>query len=315
MIRAETALGLDALPRLGPVALTMGVFDGVHRGHQAVLAQLVDGAAAAEVTSVALVFEPHPDEVLRPGVRVPRLAPTARSRAWIGDCGVDWAPLVRFDDELRALSAEAFIAHLAPAVELQILVMCEGTAFGRGRGGTVPRMRELGRENGFSVLTVPPLVVEGAPLSSTRIRGLIAAGDLAAAAALLGRPAFLEGRVVSGDRRGRGLGFPTANLAFDYLPALAPLGIYLGEVSVSERGVGPRHPALVSIGVRPTFHAQGATLVEVYLLDWDGDLYGTRLQLSLLRRIREERRFADADALVAQMRLDEEEARRLLAGD
>jgi riboflavin kinase/FMN adenylyltransferase len=128
----------------------------------------------------------------------------------------------------------------------------------------------------------------------------------------MGYPPRLEGTVVVGDRRGRQLGFPTANLRFDYEPAMPGLGIYVGHVAVPERGVGPRHPALVSVGVRPTFHDHGAVLVEAYLLDYDGDLYGAHLSLDLLDRLRDERRFEEIDALVRQMRADEAEARQRL---
>jgi riboflavin kinase/FMN adenylyltransferase len=134
-----------------------------------------------------------------------------------------------------------------------------------------------------------------------------------AATELLGAPPVLRGTVVAGDRRGRELGFPTANLAFEYHPQLPRLGIYLGAVSVPERGVGPGHPALVSVGVRPTFHDDGQVLVEVYLLDWDGDLYGAELSVELRARLRDERRFESVEALVTQMRADEAEARRRLA--
>src|SRR5690606_16494173 len=140
-------------------------------------------------------------------------------------------------------------------------------------------------------------------------------GDVEAAATLLGSRPLLRGTVIHGDARGRDLGYPTANLSFDYTPALPVLGIYLGRVSVPERGVGPRHPALVSIGVRPTFHDEGFVLVEVYLLDWDGDLYDTVLEVELSHRLRAERRFESIEALVAQMGRDEAEARRLIGLD
>ncbi len=158
---------------------------------------------------------------------------------------------------------------------------------------------------------VEPVLVDGEPVSSTRLRQAVADGDLAAVADL-GRPAYLRGTVVEGDHRGRELGYPTANLRFDYAPALPPLGVYTGRVSVPERGVGPDHPALVSIGTRPTFHDQGRLLVEVHLLDYDGDLYGAVLELELLHRLREERRFASAEELVTQMHRDEADARARL---
>jgi riboflavin kinase/FMN adenylyltransferase len=303
---------LRDLPTVGSAALTLGVFDGVHRGHAALLQATVRAAAERGVASAALIFEPHPDEVLRPGTVVPRLTPLAtvidRVRS---DCGVAWPLPVRFDDELRQRSAEEFIAALAPAVELRALVMTPDAAFGRGRGGTVARMRELGTERGFEVVTVEPVLEAGEVVSSTRIRLAIAAGEVDLARTL-GYPPRLEGTVVVGDLRGRSLGFPTANLAFDYAPAMPALGIYVGQVAVPERGVGPGHPTLVSVGVRPTFHDDGRVLVEVHLLDFDGDLYGARLQVDLLERLREERRFEDAAALVTQMKLDDAAARSYL---
>ncbi len=303
---------LEALPAIGPAAMTLGVFDGVHRGHLALLTATARAAEERGVASVALVFDPHPDEVLRPGTVVPRLAPMTTVLEWIArDAGVARPVALRFDDELRQRTAEEFIAALAPAIELRTLVMTPDAAFGRGRGGTVDRMRELGSSGGFEVMVVEPLVMDGEVVSSTRIRGAIAAGDIGLARRL-GRPPRLEGRVVVGDRRGRSLGFPTANLAFDYAPAMPALGIYVGQVAVPEHAVGPAHPALVSVGVRPTFHDEGKVLVEAYLLDFDGDLYGAELQLDLLERLRDERRFDAVPALVAQMKRDEADARDYL---
>jgi len=296
---------------IGPAALTMGVFDGVHRGHALLLE--ATRAAAGSGSSVALLFDPHPEELLRPGVQVPRLAPLSVNLEQVEALGVDHAVPLRFDDALRSLSPEAFLDALAPSIELRALAMTPESAFGKGRTGTLERMRVLGAERGFSVIAVDPLVVDGAPVSSSRIRAALADGAVDVAIRLLGRPAYLEGTVVHGDQRGRELGFPTANLAFDYTAALPALGIYLGTVAVPDRQIGPAHPALVSVGVRPTFHEHGRVLVEVYLLDWDGDLYGTRLQLHLLERLREERRFDGVEALIRQMTLDEEDARRRLA--
>jgi riboflavin kinase / FMN adenylyltransferase len=298
---------------IGPAALTMGVFDGVHRGHATLLE--ATRAAAGAASSVALVFDPHPDELLRPGVRVPRLAPLGANLRRITSLGVDHSLPLRFDEALRSLPAEVFLEALAPSIELRALVMTPESAFGKGRAGTLERMSELGAERGFRVVAIDPLVLDGAPVSSSRIRAALADGAVEAARDLLGHPAYLEGLVVRGDRRGHQLGFPTANLEFDYLPALPALGIYLGTVAIPDRQVGPGHPALVSVGVRPTFHEHGRVLVEVYLLDWDGDLYGTRLQLELLERLREERRFDGVEALISQMTLDEADARRRLGID
>jgi riboflavin kinase/FMN adenylyltransferase len=309
---APAALRVDELPQVGPAAVTMGVFDGVHLGHAAMLAATVSAADRLGASAVALVFEPHPDEVLRPGTRVPRLAPLAsvleRMRH---EHGVHHPLPIAFDDELRALSAEDFLAALAPAIELRALVMSPESAFGRGRGGTLERMRAHGQERGFEVIAVPGVLVDGEPISSSRLRRAAAAGDVATVRAL-GYPLRLVGEVVHGDHRGRELGYPTANLAFDYAPAIPALGIYVGEASVPERGIGPGHPALISVGVRPTFHSAGDVLVEAHLLDFNGDLYGTQLELDVLERLRDERRFDDAGALVEQMRRDEAAARAYL---
>jgi riboflavin kinase/FMN adenylyltransferase len=300
------------LPPIGPAAVCMGVFDGVHAGHRALLAAARDAAAAGGATSGALVFDPHPDEVIHPGTRVPRLLPPGVVLRRIGQAGVDRPLPMTFDEDLKRLGAEEFLAALAPAIEVRWLVMSPESAFGRDRGGTPERMRAHGRAAGFEVLVVDPVLVDGRPISSSRLRAALGTGDLPELARL-GAAAYLEGTVIEGDRRGRELGFPTANLRFEYVPAMPPRGIYTGLVSVPERGVGPGHPALVSIGVRPTFHDQGQLLVEAYLLNFDGDLYGATLELELRHRLRDEQRFADAAALVAQMRRDEAEARRLLA--
>jgi riboflavin kinase/FMN adenylyltransferase len=304
---------IDELPLIGPAVVTLGVFDGVHLGHQHVVAATVAAAGEHDASSVAIVFEPHPLEVIEPGRQVLRLTRPSQAVRLLHEEGIARPLLVRFDNDLRRRSPEAFLDALDASLDLRALVMTPGSAFGRDRAGTLERMRELGRARGFDVVAVEPLLDHDSPISSTRIRRALADGEVADAARLLGRAPSLVGTVVHGDRRGRQLGFPTANLAFDYHPALPALGIYRGEASVPLRDVGPRHPALVSVGVRPTFHDDGRVLTEVYLLDWDGDLYDAELEVALLDRLREERRFDGVDALVAQMRADEAEARRRFA--
>jgi riboflavin kinase / FMN adenylyltransferase len=301
-----------AIPPIGPAVVTLGVFDGVHRGHRHLLDATIRGARGRDAAAVALVFSPHPDEVIRPGTRVPRILPPEVTLERLEQSGMDRAVVIGFDDGVRSLSPAEFLGALEPGIDLRGITMTPNSAFGRGRAGTPEHVADIGAARGFGVIRAEPLLVDGAEVSSSRIRGLLSDGDVVGAKELLGSWPLLRGRVVHGDRRGRELGFPTANLAFDYTPALPALGIYLGRASVPECAVGPGHPALISIGVRPTFHDDGRILVEVYLLDWDGDLYDATLTVELEGRLREERRFDSVESLVAQMRTDEGEARRRL---
>ncbi|MDQ3690449.1 MAG: bifunctional riboflavin kinase/FMN adenylyltransferase [Chloroflexota bacterium] len=308
-----TALGSGELPTIGPAVITLGVFDGVHRGHRHVLAATAQAARDRGAASVALVFSPHPDEVIRPGTIVDRLLPPGVTMERLRSAGVDHAIEIRFDAALRSLEPEAFLATLAPAIELRGMTMTPGSAFGRARAGTLERIAEIGAQNGWDCIAVEPLSLDGEVISSSLVRAALRDGDIERASAMIGSAPFLRGIVVHGDERGRQLGFPTANLSFTYSAALPALGIYLGRVHVPDRGVGPDHPALVSVGVRPTFHEDGRVLVEAYLLDWDGDLYDAVLDLELDTRLREERRFDDVKTLVTQMRADEADARLRLA--
>ncbi|MGZ8513355.1 MAG: bifunctional riboflavin kinase/FMN adenylyltransferase [Candidatus Limnocylindria bacterium] len=303
-------MSLHELPEIGPAVVTLGVFDGVHLGHRRVVQETKRAAHDRGVSSVALVFSPHPDEVLRPGTQVARLLPPEETLARLKGAGIDRALEIRFDDGLRGMEADAFLAALAPAIDLRRITMSAGSAFGRARAGTPERVAQIGTDRGFDVAVVEPLVAHGEPVSSSRIRRALAEGDIDLATLLLDGPPLLRGTVVTGDRRGRELGFPTANLAFDYTPALPKLGIYLGYGTAEAPSVAPRHPALVSVGVRPTFHDDGRVLVEAYLLDWEGDLYGATLDLEVGMRLREERRFDSVEALIEQMRADEADARR-----
>jgi riboflavin kinase/FMN adenylyltransferase len=297
-------LSLDeiAAESIGPAAVALGVFDGVHRGHQTLLAATREAAAARGARPVALVFDPPPLEVIRPDRVLERLAPLEENLDRIADAGVH-PVAVRFDSHVRELAAEAFLARLAPGIQSVAVVMTPETAFGRDRAGTADRLAAMGPEHGFEVVTIDPELDDG-PISSTRIREALVAGDVVTATRLLGRWPALNGIVVRGDGRGRELGFPTANLRFDYRPVLPALGIYAGMAD----GIG----ALVSIGRRPVFHTDGAVVVEANLLDWDGDLYDKPLRVELVARLRDEQPFASIDALVEQMHRDEGEARTAL---
>ncbi len=307
-------VGVGGLPPIGPAVLTMGVFDGLHAGHRAILEAARSAAVERGVRSVALVFDPHPEEVLRPGLVVPYLAPPAANLSRIRHLGVDWALAIRFDATLRSLSAEDFLAAFTPALDLRALVMSPESAFGRNRGGTVTRMRELGLERGFDIIVVEPVLVGGEVVSSSRVREAIDAGDVATAR-LLGAAAYLEGTVVPGDGRGREIGFPNATIGFDYVPAMPRTGVYAGFVTDMSEGATAAQPALVSIGVRPIDHDDGAILVETHLLDFDGDLDGHRIAVELFSRLRDELHFPTTGAFAEQMHRDVADTRRALADE
>jgi len=312
MIEARIEEGLTlgriaAREPMRPVAVVLGVFDGVHRGHGALLSAVREAGAARGARPVALVFDPPPIEVIRPGHAVERLASLSENLARIRDAGVEAIP-IRFDTAVREMPPEAFLDALAPGLQTVAIVMTPDTAFGRDRAGTPQRLMAVGPARGFEVVVIEPEMDDG-PISSSRIRRALADGDIPRATRLLGRRPSLSGEVVRGDGRGQELGYPTANLAFRYNPALPSLGIYAGLAG------GPSTTgALVSVGRRPTFHDDGDVVVEAHLLDWSGDLYGQPLRLELVGRLRDERRFESAAELTAQMRRDEVQARAALAG-
>ncbi len=269
-----------------PRAVAIGTFDGVHLGHRAVIRAAVDTGLAATVVT----FDPHPRVVL--GRPVPLLATLERRLELLEGCGVDDVLVVAFTPEVAALEPDAFAREYLLATGVEVVAAGAGFRFGRGRSGDLALLAGLG----LDVRTVP--IVEG--VSSTRIRSLAEAGEVRDAARLLGRPFEVEGRVVGGDRRGTGLGFPTANLDVPDDLLVPANGIYAGAVGDDR--------AAVSIGVNPHYGGEERR-VEAFLLDWEGDLYGERLVVELWRRLRDERAFASEAELVAQIARDVEETR------
>lgn len=298
-----------------PNAVAVGVFDGVHLGHQALLARTRERArtpgGAGPGRAIAVSFEPHPDVVLAREFRpYAPLTPLPEKQARFASLGVE-LHVLPFTRELAALEPEVFVArHLVQPFSPRWLVVGEDFALGRGRAGNVARLSELGRTGGFEVDALPLQVVDGAPVTSTRIRALLDRGDVAGAATLLGRPYGFTGLVVGGDRLGRTLGFPTANLRLHDEQQVPAHGIY----AVWARPAG--EPAwlmgAMSVGVRPTFGG-GLRTLEVFLIDWSGDLYGRDLEVVFVDWIRPERAFPDAAALVAAMTADVATARERLA--
>lgn len=297
----------DLQPGL-PAALTIGVFDGVHRGHQALISETIQHARTIGGESIVLTFYPHPRSVLRPGTPSHDLTSLPERTALIAALGVDVVATLHFTAELGRLSAEGFIDMLVQHVALRQLCVGPDFALGQGRSGTVAVLKRLGASRGFTVHTIAPVRVGGERVSSSRVRALVAAGNIEEAAQLLGRPMAIEGTIVTGVQRGRTLGFATANVA-PSAPYLLPAnGIYAVYAELN----GERLPAVANIGVRPTF-GHNSRLVEVHILDFDRTIYGQRLRVYLIKRLRDELRFASVDALVEQMHRDVAAARSVLS--
>jgi len=294
-------------------AVSVGVFDGLHRGHQRILERMLARARETGGPSVVVSFDPHPDVVLGKSFQIAApLTPLPERRARLAALGVQRFDVLPFTRELAALSPEAFVEHhlvgpYAPAA----MVVGENFACGRGRTGNVARLREIGARFGFEVEAVPLLQLEDGVVTSTRIREQLARGDVAAAARMLGRRYSLEARVVTGAGIGRQLGFPTANLRLHDEKWVPAHGIYAVWARIGDEARA--RPGAMSIGVRPTFGGREPAL-EVHLLDWDGDLVGRDLAVEFDSWLRPEFRFDGPEPLIEAMRADVAEARKRLAG-
>lgn len=291
-----------------PTVVTVGRFDGVHRGHQYLLKQLRQQASARGALSVAIPLYPDPRVIHEPGFHALYLEALEERLAVLND-HVDMVVLVNYTWELSRLTAREFVGALKEDLGMVCIVAGPNHTLGRDRLGTIPVLRELGKELRFEVVVVEPVSFGEEPMmSSTLIREAVAAGDLVKANGMLGRPFALVGSVTTGAGRGRTLGYPTANLAIEPQIILPADGIYATRAYLDD---GPL-PSVTSVGRRPTFD-NGERLVEVHLLDADLNLYGKKLRVEFLERLREERRFESAEALTAQMANDVSLARSALA--
>ncbi len=295
------------LPRWHGAVATIGVFDGVHLGHRAILDRTLTWARTEHRPALVLTFAHHPDLVVR-GHEPQRLQSLDQRLREIERIGIDATLVLPFDAALRELSAEEFTARiLVGSLALRGLVLGHDTAVGRDRRGDARLLDRLGAQHGFAVQAVGEIALDGEVVSSSRIRDALQQGDLATASRLLGRAPSLFGRVVHGDGRGRSIGIPTANLDVDH--ACAPGG---GVYAVLVLDGTTRRRGLCNIGVRPTFTSGAQRTVEVHLLDWSGDLYGRELEVLFLQRLREERRFAGPSELIAQIHADRAAAEAVL---
>jgi riboflavin kinase / FMN adenylyltransferase len=294
--------------------VTVGTFDGVHRGHEAVLAEVTSRANAGKWRSVLVTFDPHPLAVVNPAAAPKLLTLPEEKQDLVTAAGIAEFVLMPFTPAVAQLDAEAFVKRLRDAYAMRELVMGYDHGFGRGRGGDVELVRRLAKTEGFAVTVVDAVREDGQPISSTLIRTAIAHGDLGAAARWLGRRYGIRGTVVRGAGRGRTIGIPTINLEPpDPRKLLPPDGVYAVEVKVGNRNAGSeqRYGGMMNQGPRPTFGEQARTL-EIHLFDFDGELYGETVNVEWVRRLRDVQAFASRDALVAQLERDRQSARATL---
>ncbi len=304
----EIIRDLEALARHPYPVTAIGNFDGVHMGHRAILKSAIERARAAGGTAFALTFDPLPAKLLVPD-RAPKLILIPDDKLeLLRLSGIDGVIVLNFTLELSLLSPRDFVCdYLLGRIGAREVVVGHSVSFGHNRAGNAAMMVELGREFGFDTNVVGPVKVGGLEVSSTKVRDLIQAGEMRAAAKLLGRYHFLHGPVVRGRERGRAIGFPTANIESE-TECIPPDGVYATRVILDDGA----YPSITNIGMRPTF-AETARSIEAHIFDFTRDLYGLRLKLEIIERIRGERKFNSADALKRQIALDLGKAREILS--
>ncbi|MCD6505437.1 bifunctional riboflavin kinase/FAD synthetase [Candidatus Poribacteria bacterium] len=298
---------LGMKPLEGLSAVTFGTFDGVHIGHQAVIGRVVEEGHRCGLLSVVVSFDPHPLRFIAPDKAPSLLTLSAKKLELFEGLGVDVTVLAKLEPQLAEMSPQEFVERiLVGKLGAQKVVVGPDCSFGKGRSGNVEVLKEMGGRFGFSVYVVPKKKINGAPISSTRVRNAIKAGDLRLAERMLGRRYSILGRVIKGERIGKKIGYPTANLDTDD-QLLPPKGVYAARVKLD----GKRFNGLLYIGERPTFEGREMR-IEVHILDFNGDIYGRWLEVEFAEAIRGERRFASAEELAGQLAQDERIARRIL---
>jgi riboflavin kinase/FMN adenylyltransferase len=306
--RGDGARSLEAVA-LGPVALTIGNFDGVHRGHQAMLARLAAAAGTRGLPATVLTFEPHPREFFAPQSAPTRLTSLREKLELLAAHGVERVHVQRFSAAFAGLPPEAFVERaLVAGLRARWVLVGDDFRFGAKRAGDFAFLADAARRHGFDLEAMPTVSDGGVRVSSSAVRDALARGDLARAHELLGRPYSISGRVVHGEKLGRALGFATANVQLKH--NRPPLG---GIFAVRVHGIGAAPlQGVASLGVRPTVHAVGKPVLEVHLFDFTADLYGAHLRVEFLAKLRDEARYPDLDALKAQIARDCAQARDVL---
>jgi len=305
----STALAREQFRQLAlgrPMAVTIGVFDGVHRGHQALIRWLDELAAERGLASCVVTLHPSPITVIRPDVRIKYISSLEERIELLRALGADAVGPLTFTSELAQVSAADFVAAMRESLDMRLLVGGPDITLGRAREGNAAWLAEHAPELGFELEVVSFFQEDGVKVGSSGIRQAVAAGDMETAADLLGRPFSLRGPVIRALERGRTIGFPTANIAVSADRVMPALGVYVSRAVVGEA----RYPSVTNVGVRPTFDADGIPSIETHILDFDGDLYGRDMKVELLHRLRSEMRFAGVEALVEQIGRDAEAARR-----
>jgi len=305
----EILRSIPELERLrGPLFLAIGVFDGVHRGHQAVISTSADHAAASNGTPVVVTFDPHPEKVLRPQAAPHLLSATEHKIALIRALGVEHLLIITFDKQFAATEPEDFVQKLViQSKPLQEICVGHEWSFGKNRRGNLDLLKKLGAKFSFDVVGIPPVKINGAVVSSTAIREAIEKGDLAKAAEMLGREYTILGTVTRGDNLGKKIGFPTANLSA-HSEQFPPNGVYVAEARID----GELYRGVINLGIRPTVSiGKSERVLEIHLFDFNRDIYGHDVEVRFLKFLRSEKKFQDLDTLVQQIRQDVEQARQL----
>jgi riboflavin kinase/FMN adenylyltransferase len=304
----RSIVGLESLR--GPLFLAIGVFDGVHLGHQAVISTATSHARSADGTPLVVTFDPHPVKVLRPHHAPHLLTATQHKIALIRDLGVEHLLVINFDKQFAATSPEKFVEELvAHSRPLREICVGHEWSFGKDRRGNLDLLKKLGTQFQFSVVGIPPIKVNDAVVSSTAIRQAVEKGDFATAAAMLGREYTILGTVKAGDKLGKKIGYPTANLSA-HSEQFPPNGVYLAEAWIH----GVLYHGVVNLGYRPTVSSgKSERVLEIHLLDFDRDIYGEDVEVRFVRYLRPERKFDSLEALVQQIDFDVRQARELCA--
>ena len=291
--------------------LTIGTFDGIHLGHQNIIEEVKKNATAYGARNFVVTFNPHPRKILSEASNIKILSTLREKMTTLENLGVENLYVIEFTKEFSQLTAESFFSnYIINGIGIKEIIIGYDYHFGKGKGGSVETLMKMGKENDFSVSQIEEVKVKGNTVSSTKIRKALIEGDIQLASTYLGGHYSFSGVVVSGDRRGRTLGFPTANIQLDDPEKLLPaLGIYVVEILIG----GSNFFGLLSVGKRPTFYNEGAIVPEVYIYDFDEDIYGEYITINIIERLRGEEKFSSAEELIKQMNKDKESGLEILS--